>query len=154
MDGILIKGPFGKSGQGNFFDYNGYDGVTELFIRSGKVVDSIGFTFTNDGKYKFHKIGGEGGGSTTVKLQTGEKITEVQGAYGSWFDSRVIIYINFGTSKGRKFGPYGSDPNSKIIGSQMKISGHFHVINCGKLVGIFGEATGYFVNSIGFYFQK
>ncbi|KMZ68664.1 hypothetical protein ZOSMA_231G00070 [Zostera marina] len=163
MDGILIKGPFGKY-SGNNFIYNGYDGNIKLYIRSEKVVDSIGFLFTNVGEYKFHRIGGEVGVSTPdelkkgmlhkIKLQRGEEITEVQGAYGSWFDSRVIVYITFRTSKERKFGPYGSDPNSKIIDSEIKILGHFHEFNCGKLVGIFGQGTGYFVNSIGFYFQK
>lgn len=87
-----------------------------------------------------------------VYLEADEQITEVQGSYGTWVGQNVIVYITFGTSKGRKFGPFGHNPNIRKS-TEIKELGHFHEKG-GNLVGFYGKTSDYFISSIGFYFKK
>ena len=137
---INTAGPYGGSGGGAFNDMpmdNCGAEVKRINIRSGRVVDSIQFTYrpTTGQDIVTPKHGGNGGSMSQIDLDVdgGEKIIGVFGRSGN-----VVDQLGFVTNEGRVYGPYGENGGSS-----------FKIANC-HIRGDMGK-SGNKLDSIGFY---
>ena len=97
-----VTTPVGGNGGSWFNDCNAdRDPITEIKVRSGRLVDSIQITYGGEMEPRH---GGGGGRLEFCELSANETITDVRGRYG-----RVLDQIEFVTSEGRVCGPYGGN---------------------------------------------
>ena len=84
------------------YDFGLYKKLSGIQIRSGWVVDAIGFVYNTD---KSLMYGGSGGNLDTFSLQDGEFITQVDWTIGKfeYYPKPVVCTIRFTTNLGRVF---------------------------------------------------
>jgi len=102
MTTSIRSSTFGGNDGGSFDDSHNIDvwgRITQIFVRSGKYVDSIGVGYANG---KFINHGGTGGGESVINLGPDEIISKVLGRSGKYVDQ-----IMFLSSKGAVYGPFG-----------------------------------------------
>ena len=131
---------YGGRGGGSFNEFFDacHANVRKIYIRAGRLIDSIQVTYENrHGKQHLsHKYGGNGGGRYDIVLRNKEIIIGVFGKTG-----RLVDQLGFISNQGRIFGPFGGRGGRS-----------FRVQGC-LLRGIFG-ASGRLLDRIGFYCSK
>ena len=135
MNNIAKSQIFGGNGGTKFDDMLKIVGMN---IRHGNQVDSIQVVYKIgdgapfDGPYH----GGHGGSSTSFTLEEDEVLTKVEGST----NGVLLDQITFFTSKGKKYGPYGTPAREKFS------------IETKEIVAVFGRA-GNLVDGIGFHYK-
>jgi|SRR6516165_4156818 len=104
---IIRSNPFGGTHGLSFDDSNYVDAwgrITQIVVRHGDRVDSIGVAYDNG---HFINHGGTGGSESVINLKPDEFISKINGRSGDVLD-QIILYSNRGLY--RSFGGQGGTP--------------------------------------------
>ncbi len=75
-------------------------------VWSGDIVDDVSLLGANT-----RRTGG--GYRQEIRLAAGEHVTAIFGESGEWFDHRLVSKLGFETNHGRRFGPWGENPQPR-----------------------------------------
>ncbi|CAL4939841.1 unnamed protein product [Urochloa decumbens] len=147
MSSVVKLGAWGSGESGSAYDITvAPQRLESITIRSGKVIDSVAFSY-RDKDNQLHTAGPWGGAGgvdfNTITLGPDEHITEVAWSVGSFDLKKVdccVTSLKF-VSNQRTYGPFGNG-----LGTHHTMP----VLNGGTVVGMFVRA-GEYLNAVGFY---
>ncbi|CAN6294788.1 unnamed protein product [Urochloa humidicola] len=148
MQSSVVKlGVWGSGESGSAYDITvAPQRLESITIRSGKVIDSVAFSYRDRDNHQ-HTAGPWGGAGgvdfNTITLGPDEHITEVAWSVGSFELKKVdccVTSLKF-VSNQRSYGPFGNG-----LGMHHTMP----VLNGGSVVGLFACA-GKYINAVGFY---
>lgn len=111
--------------------------LKEIVVRSGVIIDSITFKYSDIS----YQHGGNGGGEVRFALLEGEHLVKVRGNYTRFSDLEIIESLVFETDKGRVFSVGGAYPGNNYF--------EFKAPDKQVIVAMFGQ-SGVYLNNIGF----
>ncbi|XBH82235.1 hypothetical protein VPH35_070929 [Triticum aestivum] len=121
--------------------------LESIVVRRGKVIDSVAFTYTDEGG-QLHTAGPWGGTGgveeDTITLGPTEYVTQVAWSVGPFEFKEIddcVTSLKFVTNQGATYGPFGRGDGAHHS---------LPVLDGGSLVGMFCRA-GDFLHAIGFY---
>ena len=80
--------------------------IRAVWGRAGDIVDALQ-ALNGPAAMPFH--GGDGGSAWGFRLDPGDFLVGVRGAYGNWYGNIFISQLSFVTARGRVYGPFGNN---------------------------------------------
>uniref|UniRef100_A0A5B6YS50 Jacalin-type lectin domain-containing protein n=1 Tax=Davidia involucrata TaxID=16924 RepID=A0A5B6YS50_DAVIN len=146
MKNTLFKssGPFGGK-EGCQWDDGIYTTIRQLIIYSSSVIENIQIEYDEKGRSDWSKKHGESesGMINTVKLDyPGEYLRSITGHYSTKNQDIIVFSLTIESNR-RTYGPFGTEEGDCF---------KFPPTTGNKIIGFHGS-SGYYLNSIGAYFQ-
>ncbi|CAO2835845.1 unnamed protein product [Amaranthus hypochondriacus] len=148
-------GPYGnQSGQQWSMMLEPNEIISEIILRTGAVIDSIAFITAKPSNCgcgwtaSHRKFGGNGGNSEyKITLRSGEYITHISGAIGTWEQKREVAKLRIHTNLcPAGYGPYGGGPYTHHYSEFSS-----PIPSSGRVSGFFGTLDHNYIQSIGIY---
>ncbi|WP_082752548.1 jacalin-like lectin [Janthinobacterium sp. B9-8] len=139
------EGPAGEQSR-NFDDKPAANAkLTQLYIRSGKIIDAIQAVY---GTQTMPQHGGNGGELTTITFTDDEYITEVSGQYGQYKFGNVTCITQLKIRTNKRLLPVMG--NAEFISNLKPFN--FTVPPQNEIIGFFGHSSEY-INGLGIRFR-